>query len=93
MPYCTADTRNSGAIPAIKCTRNGALVTFHDFQSFREMAIVQSLIAEYAASLKALSGDDFEAEVCARLQTFIAGFQTVPAKPMGDAEEACSWNR
>ncbi|KAA6461881.1 hypothetical protein DYQ86_09535 [Acidobacteria bacterium AB60] len=49
------------------------------------MATVQSLIAEYAASLEALSGDDFQAEVCARLQAFITGFQSVPDKPMGDA--------
>jgi hypothetical protein len=51
----------------------------------REMASFQSLIDEYAASLANLSGNDFQAEVCARLQTFIIGFQTVPSKPQGDA--------
>jgi hypothetical protein len=69
----------------IICTSIGALLTYLDFQFFREMPTIQSLIAEYAASLAALSGDDFQAEVCARLQMFIAGFQTVPAKPQGDA--------
>jgi hypothetical protein len=44
-----------------------------------------SLIQEYAESLAALAGNDFESEVCARLQSVILGFQTVPAKPQGDA--------
>jgi hypothetical protein len=49
------------------------------------MAKIESLIDEYAHSLAALSGNDFQTEVCARLQTFIIGFQNVPAKPYGDA--------
>lgn len=49
------------------------------------MASYQSLIEEYAESLGSLTGNDFQAEVCARLQTFIIGFQTVPSKPHGDA--------
>ncbi|SRR5713226_1236293 len=48
------------------------------------MGTVQSLIDEYAQSLAALSGNDFQVEVCARLQAFILGFQTVPANPHGD---------
>jgi len=44
-----------------------------------------SLIQEYAESLAALSGDDFEQEVCARLHSAILGFQEIPAKPQGDA--------
>jgi hypothetical protein len=44
-----------------------------------------TLIQEYAASLSALTGNDFQHEVCARLQSAILGFQTVPAKPQGDA--------
>ena len=76
--------RSSRRLLAI-CTRNSALLTFLDNHSSEEMATIQSLVVEYAASLEALTGDDFEAEVCARLQMFIAGFQTVPAKPMGDA--------
>ena len=44
-----------------------------------------SIVHEYAQSLASLSGDDFEAEVCARLQSVNLGFQTVPAKPHGDA--------
>lgn len=49
------------------------------------MPIIQSLIEEYAQSLAALTGTDFQVEVCARLQTFIIGLQTIPAKPHGDA--------
>lgn len=44
-----------------------------------------SIVQEYAESLAALSGNDFQAEVCARLQSVILDFQTVPAKPQGDA--------
>ena len=44
-----------------------------------------SIADEYARSLASLSGTDFEAEVCARLQSVNLGFQTVPAKPQGDA--------
>lgn len=44
-----------------------------------------SLVQEYAQSLAALTGDEFQYEVCARLQTAILGFQTIPAKPHGDA--------
>lgn len=40
---------------------------------------------EYEETLAALCGNDFQAEVCARLQSVILGFQTVPAKPQGDA--------
>jgi len=68
-----------------RCTILGALLPFLGFLTCLEMATFQSLIDEYAASLEALSGTDFQAEVCARLQTFIIGFQTVPAKPHGDA--------
>lgn len=46
---------------------------------------MQNLIQEYAESLAALMGNDFQSEVCARLQSAILGFQTVPAKPHGDA--------
>ena len=44
-----------------------------------------SLIEEYAHSLGALTGNDFQCEVSARLQSVIIDFQTVPAKPQGDA--------
>jgi hypothetical protein len=44
-----------------------------------------SLAQEYADALSALCGNEFQAEVCARLQSVILGFQTVPAKPQGDA--------
>jgi hypothetical protein len=43
-----------------------------------------SFVQEYADSLAALTGNDFECEVCARLQSVILGFQTIPAKPQGD---------
>jgi len=44
-----------------------------------------SVIKQYAESLAQLTGTDFELEVCARLQSVIIDFQTVPAKPHGDA--------
>lgn len=44
-----------------------------------------SLFEEYARRLAELSGEEFQAEVCARLYHAILGFQTVPAKPHGDA--------
>ena len=46
---------------------------------------MRDLIEEYADSLARLSGTPFQDEVCARLQGAILGFQTVPAKPHGDA--------
>ena len=44
-----------------------------------------TLILEYEQSLAALSGDDFQNEVIARLQSFINDFQPIPAYPHGDA--------
>jgi hypothetical protein len=44
-----------------------------------------SLAGEYAESLASLEGDDFQREVCARLEGVFLGFQVVPAKPQGDA--------
>jgi len=43
------------------------------------------LITEYSESLAVLNGDDFQAEVSARLQGVIVDFQTVPSDPQGDA--------
>lgn len=43
------------------------------------------VVQEYAETLAALTGNDFQAEVCARLQSMILSVQTVPAKPSGDA--------
>ena len=44
-----------------------------------------SLITEYGRTLAELSGDDFEDEVSARLESVIVDFQSVPASPHGDA--------
>jgi hypothetical protein len=44
-----------------------------------------SLTDEYARTLAALEGNDFQVEVCTRLRGVILGFQDVPAKPHGDA--------
>jgi hypothetical protein len=44
-----------------------------------------SLAEQYSESLAKLSGNAFQAEVCARLQGVVLSFQTVPAKPKGDA--------
>jgi hypothetical protein len=70
---------------AVECTSISALLRLGRSTTRLKMATIQSLIEEYAHSLAALSGNDFQAEVCARLQTFIIGFQNVPAKPQGDA--------
>jgi len=64
-----------------RCTSFGAVLPFVHSPTSIEMVGYQSLIDEYAASLGGLTGIDFQAEVCARLQTFIIGFQTVPSKP------------
>ena len=39
----------------------------------------------YASTLTSLTGNAFQAEVCARLQSVVLGFQNIPAKPYGDA--------
>jgi hypothetical protein len=44
-----------------------------------------SLFEAYANSLAELIGNDFQAEVCARFQSLFLDFQTIPAKPQGDA--------
>jgi hypothetical protein len=44
-----------------------------------------SLIREYANTLAELTGDDFEDEVSARLESVILDFQSVPSNPFGDA--------
>jgi hypothetical protein len=44
-----------------------------------------SITDEYAKTLGSLTGNAFQAEVCARLQSVILDFQTIPAKPHGDA--------
>ena len=43
------------------------------------------LIDEYARVLQGLEGLEFQAEVSARMATVIVGFQTIPARPRGDA--------
>ena len=47
--------------------------------------MANTLIEEYARTLAALEGDDFQLEVSARLRGVIIGFQNVPARPQGDA--------
>ena len=79
------DTYVTVTLQILECTTFSAVLPFGQSLARREMASFQSLIDEYAASLENLSGSDFQAEVCARLHTFIIGFQTVPAKPHGDA--------
>jgi hypothetical protein len=44
-----------------------------------------SLVQEYARTLSELAGDDFQVEVCARLQGVILSFQSIPSNPHGDA--------
>src|SRR5262245_45373885 len=47
--------------------------------------MTRSLADEYANTLASLEGTNFQLEVCTRLQSVILGFQTIPAKPQGDA--------
>ena len=44
-----------------------------------------SNVDAYATTLASLTGTAFQAEVCARLQSVVLGFQTIPSKPHGDA--------
>jgi hypothetical protein len=44
-----------------------------------------SNVDAYATTLASLTGNAFQAEVCARLQSVVLGFQTIPSKPHGDA--------
>jgi hypothetical protein len=46
---------------------------------------MRNLVEEYAETLTKLTGNDFQDEACARLQLAILSFQTIPAKPHGDA--------
>lgn len=46
--------------------------------------MANTLVDQYIKALAALTGNEFQAEVCARLQTAILGFQTVPDGPQGD---------
>lgn len=39
----------------------------------------------YANTLATLTGNAFQTEICARLQSVVLGFQTIPSKPHGDA--------
>lgn len=48
------------------------------------MTAGKTIIEQYAQTLAALEGDDFQDEVFARLSGNILGFQPVPAKPKGD---------
>jgi hypothetical protein len=84
-PVFARGPKESSLADASECTSPGAVLLFVHSVTYREMASFQSLIDEYASSLEGLTGVDFQAEVCARLQTFIIGFQTVPSKPQGDA--------
>lgn len=52
------------------------------FEAIQDLA---SNVELYASTLTALTGDAFQAEVCARLQSVVLGFQNIPAKPFGDA--------
>jgi hypothetical protein len=46
--------------------------------------MTNNLADNYAQALAELEGDAFEAEVCARLESVILGFQQVPSAPQGD---------
>jgi hypothetical protein len=52
---------------------------------FEALTALMSNVDAYATTLASLTGNAFQAEVCARLQSVVLGFQTIPSKPLGDA--------
>jgi hypothetical protein len=52
---------------------------------FEAISALISQAETYANTLTTLTGNAFQAEICARLQSVVLGFQTIPSKPHGDA--------
>lgn len=52
---------------------------------FEALSALISQAEKYANTLTTLTGNAFQAEICARLQSVVLGFQTIPSKPHGDA--------
>lgn len=52
---------------------------------FEALSALISQAEAYANTLATLTGNAFQTEICARLQSVVLGFQTIPSKPHGDA--------
>jgi hypothetical protein len=52
---------------------------------FEALSALISQAEAYANTLTTLTGNAFQIEICARLQSVVLGFQTIPSKPHGDA--------
>ncbi len=64
--------------------RNGRIWPVHC--TFLEaLSALISQAEAYANTLATLTGNAFQTEICARLQSVVLGFQTIPSKPHGDA--------
>ena len=63
----------------------GVRICRTDCTLFEALSALMSNVDAYATTLASLTGNAFQAEVCARLQSAVLGFQTIPSKPQGDA--------
>ena len=63
----------------------GVRICRTDCTLFEALSALMSNVDAYATTLASLTGNAFQAEVCARLQSAVLGFQTIPSKPHGDA--------
>lgn len=63
----------------------GVRICGTDCTLFEALSALMSNVDAYATTLASLTGNAFQAEVCARLQSVVLGFQTIPSKPHGDA--------
>jgi len=63
----------------------GVRICGTDCTLFEALSALMSNVDAYATTLASLTGNAFQAEVCARLQSAVLGFQTIPSKPQGDA--------
>jgi len=67
------------------CSILGAKIRHTVCTFFEAIQNLASNVELYASTLTSLTGNAFQAEVCARLQSVVLGFQNIPAKPFGDA--------
>lgn len=59
----------------------GVRILRTDCTLFEALTALMSNIDAYATTLASLTGNAFQAEVCARLQSVMLSFQTIPSKP------------
>lgn len=76
---------DSAAVLSKDWSRLGAKISHTVCTFFEAIQNLASNVELYASTLTSLTGNAFQAEVCARLQSVVLGFQNIPAKPHGDA--------